>query len=291
MRPVKIFVGGPPCSGKSFFGQQLAEHYNVPHIHMERLLADLRSWDQEKEDIWRKREAERQAKIEEIRAERAAAKEERRRQQQADDDEPPPDDADGGDGDDGEPKADGDGDPKPPAADANPAEDAEEPIHVPMPGDEDDDFQLIDIKERVNAFIEQHGERRRIPEAMVNEAVRWRLNRNDCQNRGYVLDGYPKNYDQAVGVFVITPPRPAPVLNEDGEEIPLEEEALAALVPTLQKHIYPESVISLHATGQFLTRRAKALAKESPEKSSKWQLPKMADKLAKYQESNSIRLF
>mgnify|MGYP001987427426 CR=1 FL=1 len=31
LRPVKIFITGPPCSGKSFYGQQLAEHYNVPH--------------------------------------------------------------------------------------------------------------------------------------------------------------------------------------------------------------------------------------------------------------------
>jgi len=35
----------------------------------------------------------------------------------------------------------------------------------------------------------------RFPDDLMNEAVRWRLNQNDCQNRGYVLDGYPRNYD------------------------------------------------------------------------------------------------
>jgi len=25
---------------------------------------------------------------------------------------------------------------------------------------------------------------------------------NDCQNRGFVLDGYPKSYDQAKGIFL-----------------------------------------------------------------------------------------
>jgi len=45
LKPVKIFLSGPPCSGKTFFGKQLAEHYNVPHINMERLLDDLISWD------------------------------------------------------------------------------------------------------------------------------------------------------------------------------------------------------------------------------------------------------
>lgn len=60
LRPVKILVAGPPCSGKTFFGKQLGEHYNVPHIHMEKLLADLNSWDQEKEENFNKRQAERE---------------------------------------------------------------------------------------------------------------------------------------------------------------------------------------------------------------------------------------
>lgn len=25
---------------------------------------------------------------------------------------------------------------------------------------------------------------------------------NDCQNRGFVLDGYPKTYEQAKGIFL-----------------------------------------------------------------------------------------
>jgi len=43
---------------------------------------------------------------------------------------------------------------------------------------------------------------------MLNEAVRWRLGQNDCQNRGYVLDGYPLCYVTAQGVFYITPEAP-----------------------------------------------------------------------------------
>jgi adenylate kinase len=58
-RPIKILIAGPPASGKSFFGQQMAEHFNVPHIHMLKLIADLESWDQEKEDKYQKRETER----------------------------------------------------------------------------------------------------------------------------------------------------------------------------------------------------------------------------------------
>lgn len=32
LRPIKIFMSGPPGAGKSFFGQMLAEHYNVEVI-------------------------------------------------------------------------------------------------------------------------------------------------------------------------------------------------------------------------------------------------------------------
>lgn len=66
LKPVKVLITGPPCSGKSFFGQQLGEHYNVPHIHMEKLMNDLLSWNQEKEDFHFKIEAERQNKIKEL---------------------------------------------------------------------------------------------------------------------------------------------------------------------------------------------------------------------------------
>lgn len=50
LRPIKVIVKGPPCAGKSFYSKQLAEHYNVPHIHMSRLIEEILAWDQEKED-------------------------------------------------------------------------------------------------------------------------------------------------------------------------------------------------------------------------------------------------
>jgi hypothetical protein len=63
LKPVKVLITGPPCSGKSHFGQQLDEHYNIPHIFMEKLLSDLLSWDQEKENNHIKITAEREKKI------------------------------------------------------------------------------------------------------------------------------------------------------------------------------------------------------------------------------------
>jgi SpoVK/Ycf46/Vps4 family AAA+-type ATPase len=68
LKPVKIFITGPPASGKSYYGKQLAEHYNVPHIHVGKMLEDIANWDQEREDmILRKREIRRLKKEEEER--------------------------------------------------------------------------------------------------------------------------------------------------------------------------------------------------------------------------------
>lgn len=70
-------ISGPPCSGKSFFGKQLGEHYNIPHIHMEKLLSDLLSWDQEKEDNHIKILAEKEKKLKEAKDRMAKEAEER----------------------------------------------------------------------------------------------------------------------------------------------------------------------------------------------------------------------
>jgi len=42
----------------------LGDHYNVPHIHAEKLMSDLLSWDQEKEEAYKEAVAERDQKIE-----------------------------------------------------------------------------------------------------------------------------------------------------------------------------------------------------------------------------------
>ena len=68
LKPIKIFITGPPASGKSHYGKQLAEHCNVPHIHVGKLLDEVENWNKEKEEeVMRQREFKRKMKEEEER--------------------------------------------------------------------------------------------------------------------------------------------------------------------------------------------------------------------------------
>jgi len=68
---------------------------------------------------------------------------------------------------------DGDGEPRPQTAD-------EGEIVVKMDGDSDNDFALIDIKERVLDYWRANGRDKHIDQDTICDAIRWRLERNDC---------------------------------------------------------------------------------------------------------------
>ena len=85
-------------------------------------------------------------------------------------------------------------------------------------------------------------------------AVRWRLERNDCQNRGYVLDGYPKNFVNAENVFVVTPPAPAKVFDEDGQ-VPIEKINRAVSKSTGIKA--PNFTVSIKSFNEYNSEAAK----------------------------------
>lgn len=91
----------------------------------------------------------------------------------------------------------------------------------------------------------------------MSELVQKRLNDNDCQNRGFVLDGYPRTYEDAQGVFFHTlvkkeKKKPEKVEGEgEGDEEPPAEEAeeeeedAEKYKPKFQVQIYPDSVVLL----------------------------------------------
>ena len=65
LKPFKIFLAGPPLAGKSFFAKQLAEHYNVPHIHTRKLMQEIEAWNREKEEEYNKKQEIKRRKEEE----------------------------------------------------------------------------------------------------------------------------------------------------------------------------------------------------------------------------------
>ena len=113
---------------------------------------------------------------------------------------------------------------------------------------------------------------KKVPSEMMSEAFRWRLSQNDCQNRGYILDGYPVSYQTAKEVFFVTPVKPPPPpkkYDEEGNEIVEEEaepedpvEEAKKWAPKFQTSIYPDSTIQLRATDDFLKTRARGLKAE-----------------------------
>jgi len=42
----------------------------------------------------------------------------------------------------------------------------------------------------------------RLPDELLCKAYKYRLEKNDCFNRGFVLDGFPRTYEQSKGVFL-----------------------------------------------------------------------------------------
>lgn len=165
---MKICMIGPPCVGKSFYSESLAEHYNVPHIHMEKLLSELLSWDQEKEDRYHAAIKARDDKIRELTEERENKKKEAAAAAKAEADAAKAAKAADEMGSEGSDKPGASIEP-PPADDApaegeegeEPAEqeegEKEPPIEVELEADSDDDFAPIEIKEKVKKHIREHG--------------------------------------------------------------------------------------------------------------------------------------
>lgn len=46
----------------------------------------------------------------------------------------------------------------------------------------------------------------RLSDELVYKCFKWRLTQNDCLNRGYILDGYPRRYEDAKELFTGLPP-------------------------------------------------------------------------------------
>lgn len=97
-------------------------------------------------------------------------------------------------------------------------------------------------------------------------------------------------------MFYITPPpieKKPPQLDEDGNEIPNDEEEMdpeeikKLTAPKFQEHIYPDSVILLRGDDEYIRERAANLG----DKNEKWDSENLERRLATYRRDNDIGLF
>uniref|UniRef100_A0A3Q3L073 Adenylate kinase 7-like n=1 Tax=Mastacembelus armatus TaxID=205130 RepID=A0A3Q3L073_9TELE len=89
----------------------------------------------------------------------------------------------------------------------------------------------------------------RLADCLVFDILREKLNSKPCRNQGFILDGYPKTYEQASLLF----------LDEDNQESKVKK-------PVYQQEITPEHVMVLEASDDFLTKRVQGLPENVAEK-------------------------
>ena len=132
----------------------------------------------------------------------------------------------------------------------------------------EEEFSPLEIKMKIQKYREENPHEKKIPSDLMSEAFRWRLSQNDCQNRGYVLDGYPSCYKTSNEVFYITPPpieKKPPKVDDEGNEVPDDEEEIdpeelkKMMAPKFQEHIYPDSVILLRGDDDLIRQKAAEL--------------------------------
>jgi len=114
----------------------------------------------------------------------------------------------------------------------------------------------------------------RLPDDLLCKAFKYRLEKNDCFNRGFVLDGFPRTYDQAKGVFLTL------ALVKEDEEVDPDNPPMM-----IDSRKVPEFVVKLEASEQFLKDRVKKLPEESLE-NTHYTEEGMHRRLAVYNKSN-----
>lgn len=153
MEPVKIFVTGPPASGKSFYTEKINNYYNLPRVHVKELVDKAFEM-----------------------AKKAGDEEE------------------GGGGEDANPLSGAIKE----VVDRMRTEAAEAEVERIKKEAEDRGVELEEEPE-----VDPESLPIRLPsQGIIYDLLKERLNENDCRNRGYILDGFPRNYEDCQWIFL-----------------------------------------------------------------------------------------
>ena len=233
LHPVKIFITGPPASGKTYYSERIANYYNIPRVHAKELVQRAFALSKFEEGQGTELGEEIRAKIEELKDAIVAQIEEAR-------------------------QALGD--------------DAGEPEEI--------DREKLSV---------------RLPDEILFKILRIRLTENDCRNRGYILDGFPKNYKQAQEVFLYRPKK----LDENGEEIVEDEPELEEGEEksydgfVIREDIFPKSFILLDAkesNDNLLLKRVKDNLREQDAFGTHYNSADMDRRLKAYRIANNSQV-
>ncbi|XP_037359834.1 adenylate kinase 7 isoform X2 [Talpa occidentalis] len=126
-----------------------------------------------------------------------------------------------------------------------------------------------ELLEGIKESMEQNSGR--LEDQYITRFMKEKLKSMPCRNQGYVLDGYPKTYDQAKDLF-----------NQDEEE---EEEVRGKSFP-FDKSIIPEFVCALDASDEFLKERVMNLP-ESVVAGTHYSQDRFLRSLSNYREINT----
>ena len=119
-------------------------------------------------------------------------------------------------------------------------------MEEPEGGWEDPEINLADI---------------RVPNDLLYRVLKLKLAENDCRNRGYILDGFPRVYKDAQNIFLYKPVKydeNGEPIEDDDDDADQDEDA----EPTFKgfekdASIFPSSCIVLQGKDQELIERVK----------------------------------
>ncbi|XP_047013432.1 adenylate kinase 7 isoform X3 [Ictalurus punctatus] len=134
---------------------------------------------------------------------------------------------------------------------------------------EDESCGTRELSETLTSNLERNGGR--LDEQYVLQIVKDKLKTKACRNQGFVLDGFPKSYDQAKELFCA----------EDDQA-----RDVRSTVPPYDKEIVPEFVFSLDATDEVLEERVLNLP-ESVAQGTSHSVEKYFPRLAAFRTNNS----
>jgi len=182
--PLKVFIGGPPGSGKTHFTKLMAESYGIPHLNIKDMIGEaMRAKDALGEEI--------RSRIEALKDEEVEKYEKTRKKK-------------------------------------------------------DPDLDRSTIKVR-------------LPNDLLYKLVKTHVSNPACMNKGFILDGYPRNLNDAKAIFL------SPIEgHQPGEEAHEESKEIVDHFPGFEvnRRITPQYTVVFEADNDYLKHKMKELPAE-----------------------------